>query len=66
MYYNVNVAYGMSKVGVTALTRILARRVNSEGKDILVSACCPGWVRTDMAGPAATLTTGMRSAQQCV
>ncbi|CAG8650860.1 6428_t:CDS:2 [Paraglomus brasilianum] len=50
-------SYGMSKVGVTALTRILARRVNSEGKDILVSACCPGWVRTDMAGPAATLTT---------
>ncbi|CAG8585840.1 11158_t:CDS:2, partial [Paraglomus occultum] len=49
-------AYGVSKVGVTALTRILARRVSSEGKDILVSCCCPGWVKTDMAGPAAPLT----------
>ncbi|KAG7273020.1 hypothetical protein CRUP_011904 [Coryphaenoides rupestris] len=30
--------YGVSKTGVT----------------ILLNACCPGWVRTDMAGPKAT------------
>lgn len=31
-------AYGVSKMGLT----------------ILLNACCPGWVRTDMAGPNAT------------
>lgn len=25
-------------------------------KDILINACCPGWVRTDMAGPKAPLS----------
>ncbi|CAG8541886.1 7615_t:CDS:2 [Ambispora gerdemannii] len=49
-------AYGVSKTGVTALSHILARRFKAEGKNILVNSCCPGWVKTDMAGPRAHLT----------
>ena len=46
-----NRAYGVSKVGVTALTRVHAREVAGQGReDVLVNACCPGWVKTDMAG----------------
>ncbi|XP_051936230.1 carbonyl reductase [NADPH] 1-like [Hippocampus zosterae] len=49
-------AYGVSKIGVTTLSMIHARRLSKERPDdqILVNACCPGWVRTDMAGPKAT------------
>ena len=50
-------AYGVSKVGVNALTRVLARELSKdEEKDILVNTCCPGWVRTDMGGPNARLS----------
>uniref|UniRef100_A0A8C3T9J3 carbonyl reductase (NADPH) n=1 Tax=Chelydra serpentina TaxID=8475 RepID=A0A8C3T9J3_CHESE len=51
-----NTAYGVSKIGVTVLSRIQARMLNEERKAdrILLNACCPGWVRTDMAGPKAT------------
>ncbi|CAK8678986.1 unnamed protein product [Clavelina lepadiformis] len=46
--------YGMSKVGVTVMSRIHARWLREQGKnDILLNACCPGWVRTDMAGSKA-------------
>ena len=41
-------AYGVSKVGMTAFTKIIARELSQT--DILVNACCPGWVRSDMAG----------------
>eukprot|EP01137_Pigoraptor_chileana_P013295 Opistho-2@66623 len=44
-------AYGTSKVGVTQLSRILARDYGKNG--ILINACCPGWCRTDMAGARA-------------
>ncbi|XP_004842408.1 carbonyl reductase [NADPH] 1 isoform X1 [Heterocephalus glaber] len=49
-------AYGVSKIGVTVLSRIHARKLSEErgGDKILLNACCPGWVRTDMAGPSAT------------
>ncbi|XP_064503187.1 carbonyl reductase [NADPH] 1-like [Pseudopipra pipra] len=51
-----NTAYGVSKIGVTVLSRIQARLLNQnrKGEHILLNACCPGWVRTDMAGPQAT------------
>ncbi|XP_043557189.1 carbonyl reductase [NADPH] 1 [Chiloscyllium plagiosum] len=48
-------AYGVSKIGVTVLSRIHARKLTKErpGDGILLNACCPGWVKTDMAGPNA-------------
>jgi len=52
-----NTAYGVSKIGVTVMTFIHARRLKEQGKnDILLNCCCPGWVRTDMAGPKAPKT----------
>ena len=52
-----NTAYGVSKIGVTVMSRIHARLLKEQGKkDILLNACCPGWVRTDMAGPKAPKT----------
>ncbi|XP_045859555.1 carbonyl reductase [NADPH] 1 [Meles meles] len=49
-------AYGVTKIGVTVLSRIHARNLSKhrKGDKILLNACCPGWVRTDMAGPKAT------------
>ncbi|SRR6266508_3983335 len=44
-------AYNVSKAGLNAVTRVLA--ADLEGTGILVNAVCPGWVRTDMGGPAA-------------
>jgi len=50
-------AYGVSKLGRIALTKIIAREITASGKtDILVNACCPGWCRTDMAGDSAPLS----------
>ncbi|XP_007939445.1 carbonyl reductase [NADPH] 1-like [Orycteropus afer afer] len=51
-----NTAYGVSKIGVTVLSRIYARNLSMQrkGDKILLNACCPGWVRTDMTGPNAT------------
>ncbi|XP_020017525.1 carbonyl reductase [NADPH] 1 [Castor canadensis] len=48
-------AYGVTKIGVTVLSRIHARNLNEQrrGEKIFLNACCPGWVRTDMAGPSA-------------
>ncbi|XP_026643242.1 carbonyl reductase [NADPH] 1-like isoform X1 [Microtus ochrogaster] len=50
-----NSAYGVTKIGVTVLSRIQARKLSEQrkGDKILLNACCPGWVRTDMAGPEA-------------
>ena len=41
-------AYNLSKVGLNALTRMLAKELKSSR--ILVNAVCPGWVATDMGG----------------
>ncbi|XP_019585851.1 carbonyl reductase [NADPH] 3 [Rhinolophus sinicus] len=53
-----NSAYGVSKLGVTVLSRILARRLDEKRKAdrILLNACCPGWVKTDMAGASGCRT----------
>ena len=47
-------AYRVSKTGLNALTRIFAAELRDAG--VLVNAVCPGWVKTDMGGPAALLT----------
>lgn len=44
-------AYKISKVALNALTRIIADEVHAY--NIKVNAMCPGWVHTDMGGPAA-------------
>ena len=44
-------AYSISKAAVNMYTRILAERLR--GKGITVSSIDPGWVKTDMGGPAA-------------
>ncbi|GAQ84026.1 NAD(P)-binding Rossmann-fold superfamily protein [Klebsormidium nitens] len=43
--------YGVSKVGVAAFNRILARDLAKRGDDgkVLVNVCCPGYVNTDMS-----------------
>ncbi|GAB1599739.1 carbonyl reductase [NADPH] 1-like [Argonauta hians] len=42
-------AYGVSKMGVTAMSIIQQRIIDGEGKDdVVVNACCPGYVDTDM------------------
>ncbi len=40
--------YRLSKAALNALTCMVADEVTSE--NIIVNACCPGWVRTDMGG----------------
>ncbi|XP_036870559.2 carbonyl reductase [NADPH] 1-like isoform X1 [Manis javanica] len=49
------VPYSVSKVGLTVLSRIQARKLSEQrtGDKILLNSCSPGWVRTDMGGPKA-------------
>uniref|UniRef100_UPI001939AF8A carbonyl reductase [NADPH] 1-like n=1 Tax=Styela clava TaxID=7725 RepID=UPI001939AF8A len=43
-------AYGMSKLGVTALTRIMGRKAQKLAQpNVLVNCACPGYVNTDMS-----------------
>ena len=46
-------AYSVSKVGMNALVRVLARELAQDPRRILVNAACPGWVRTRMGGRTA-------------
>eukprot|EP01017_Pseudomicrothorax_dubius_P037419 TRINITY_DN5481_c0_g1_i1.p1 TRINITY_DN5481_c0_g1~~TRINITY_DN5481_c0_g1_i1.p1 ORF type:complete len:297 (-),score=48.91 TRINITY_DN5481_c0_g1_i1:58-948(-) len=46
-------AYGLSKLFLNLWIRIFAKRPEVLSRNIQVYACCPGWVRTDMAGPNA-------------
>ncbi|CAE1169938.1 CBR1 [Acanthosepion pharaonis] len=42
-------AYGTSKIGVSVMSFILQRELDQQHKeDIVVNACCPGYVDTDM------------------
>jgi NAD(P)-dependent dehydrogenase (short-subunit alcohol dehydrogenase family) len=43
-------AYRVSKAALNALTRIMARSTPR----LRINAVCPGWVKTDMGGPAAS------------
>jgi NAD(P)-dependent dehydrogenase (short-subunit alcohol dehydrogenase family) len=43
--------YSLSKAALNALTRLLASA--ARGRDVLVNAVDPGWVRTDMGGSSA-------------
>lgn len=52
-----NTAYGMSKVGVLVLTRILAKKAEQLPQPgVLVNCCCPGFVSTDMSSNRGGLT----------
>jgi NAD(P)-dependent dehydrogenase (short-subunit alcohol dehydrogenase family) len=42
-------AYGMSKVGVSIMTRIFAKQLKNDDRHITVNSGCPGWCKTDMA-----------------
>jgi carbonyl reductase 1 len=46
-------AYSVSKMGLNALVRVLARELAEDPRRILVNAACPGWVRTRMGGTSA-------------
>lgn len=46
--------YRLSKTSLNALTRIFADELKST--QIKINSVCPGWVRTDMGGPGATLS----------
>jgi NAD(P)-dependent dehydrogenase (short-subunit alcohol dehydrogenase family) len=46
--------YRLSKTALNAVTRILADELLGTG--VKVNAVCPGWVRTDIGGPDATLS----------
>lgn len=50
-------AYSMSKVGLTALTRLQQKMFDSDSRaDLVVNALCPGYVDTDMSSHKGTLT----------
>lgn len=46
-------AYRVSKAAMNAYTRILARELENDPRQILINAACPGWVRTVMGGAGA-------------
>ena len=53
-------AYRLSKTLLNGITVLLAKELR--GSNILVNSVCPGWVRTDMGGSAASIDTGASAA----
>jgi carbonyl reductase 1 len=49
-------AYGVSKAGVTAVTKVLAKLEAQRDSRVLVNACCPGYVKTDMTRGGGMIT----------
>ncbi|XP_780055.3 carbonyl reductase [NADPH] 1 [Strongylocentrotus purpuratus] len=45
-----DLAYGISKIGVAALTKVQGENVSKDKskKDVLINCCCPGYIRTNM------------------
>jgi carbonyl reductase 1 len=41
-------AYAVSKAGEIAFTKVIAMEEEKSGRGVLVNACCPGYVNTDM------------------
>jgi len=41
-------AYAVSKAGATAMTKAIAMEESKKGRGVLLNACCPGYVKTDM------------------
>jgi len=41
-------AYAVSKAGETAFTKAIAMEEAKRDRGVLVNACCPGYVKTDM------------------
>jgi NAD(P)-dependent dehydrogenase (short-subunit alcohol dehydrogenase family) len=48
---NMSAAYRLSKDALNALTQMIADSIHTN--NVLVNACSPGWVRTDMGGASA-------------
>lgn len=52
-----NTAYGMTKVALTAATFVQQRLFDRDvQRDIVVNACCPGYIKTDMSSQRGTGT----------
>ncbi|CAD8157178.1 unnamed protein product [Paramecium octaurelia] len=48
--------YGISKLLINTYVKTLAQNAEVKNKSVQVYTCCPGWVKTDMAGDEAELT----------
>lgn len=48
--------YAVSKAGLIGATRALAKQVKDSGNGVLINACCPGYVNTDMTKGNGTKT----------
>jgi carbonyl reductase 1 len=49
-------AYAVSKAGEIAFTKAIAQEEEKKGRGVLVNACCPGYVNTDMSKGNGTKT----------
>lgn len=54
-FYPIAPSYRMSKVGLNAMTTLLAKELKNT--NILVNNYSPGWMKTDMGGEDAPYTT---------